>query len=87
MHLDEPGGDERRFKQLNAAFQVLNDPELRGAYDQRWRKASGSASESPEEDGNPKDVAEERKADAPRAASRGLRNRLRAKLHEMFGTN
>ena len=102
FHPDKPGGDERRFKQLNAAFQVLNDPELRGVYDQlratgveeateaQWKKASSEwASESPEEDGKPKDdgVAPERKGDAPHAAPRGLRNRLRAKLYEMFGKN
>ena len=97
-HPDKRGGDERRFKQINAAFQVLSDPELRGNYDQlcaqgvaeateaRWRKATAGDYESPEEESQPQDgsVAEERKGDEPRAAPQGLRSKLKAKLREMF---
>jgi curved DNA-binding protein CbpA len=98
-HPDKHGGDERRFKQINAALQVLSDPELRGIYDQlgaqgvaeasevRWRKASAGEYESPEEEGQSQEggVAEERKGDEPRAAPQGLRSRLKAKLREVFG--
>lgn len=33
-HPDKGGGDEEKFKQINAAYQVLSDKEKRGQYDQ-----------------------------------------------------
>jgi len=33
-HPDRPGGDEKKFKEINEAFQVLNDPDKRAKYDQ-----------------------------------------------------
>src|SRR3989339_637045 len=33
-HPDRPGGDEKKFKEINEAFQVLNDADKRTKYDQ-----------------------------------------------------
>jgi len=33
-HPDRPGGDEKKFKEINEAFQVLGDAEKRAKYDQ-----------------------------------------------------
>lgn len=33
-HPDKPGGDAEKFKEINAAYQVLGDPEKRKQYDQ-----------------------------------------------------
>jgi molecular chaperone DnaJ len=33
-HPDKPGGDAEKFKEINAAYQVLGDPEKRKKYDQ-----------------------------------------------------
>lgn len=33
-HPDRPAGDEKKFKEINEAYQVLTDPEKRGQYDQ-----------------------------------------------------
>ncbi len=33
-HPDKQGGDERKFKEINAAYQILGDPEKRKKYDQ-----------------------------------------------------
>ncbi len=50
-HPDRPGGDEKKFKEANEAFQVLNDADKRAKYDQfgsdfeqqgGWGAAGGS---------------------------------------------
>lgn len=33
-HPDKPGGDEKKFKEINAAYQVLSDKQKRSQYDQ-----------------------------------------------------
>lgn len=33
-HPDKPGGDEKKFKEINEAYQVLSDKQKRGQYDQ-----------------------------------------------------
>ena len=33
-HPDKGGGDEQKFKEINAAYQVLSNPEKRRQYDQ-----------------------------------------------------
>lgn len=33
-HPDRPGGDEKKFKEVNEAFQILNDADKRAKYDQ-----------------------------------------------------
>src|SRR3989338_207255 len=33
-HPDKGGGDEKKFKEINEAYQVLSDPEKRKQYDQ-----------------------------------------------------
>ncbi|MBU3999955.1 molecular chaperone DnaJ [Patescibacteria group bacterium] len=33
-HPDKPGGDEKKFKEMNEAYQVLSDKQKRGQYDQ-----------------------------------------------------
>jgi len=33
-HPDKKGGDEKKFKEINEAYQVLSDPKKRGQYDQ-----------------------------------------------------
>ncbi|MBU3925391.1 molecular chaperone DnaJ [Patescibacteria group bacterium] len=34
LHPDKPGGDEKKFKEINEAYQVLSDKQKRGQYDQ-----------------------------------------------------
>ena len=33
-HPDKTGGDDKKFKELNEAYQILGDPEKRKKYDQ-----------------------------------------------------
>ncbi len=42
-HPDKAGGDEKKFKEINEAYQVLSDPEKRKQYDQFGRTFEGGA--------------------------------------------
>jgi len=41
-HPDRPGGDEKKFKKINEAYQVLSDKKKRAEYDRFGRVFSGS---------------------------------------------
>ncbi len=41
-HPDKPSGDEKKFKEINGAYQVLSDKEKRGQYDQFGQTFSGA---------------------------------------------
>lgn len=41
-HPDKQGGDERKFKEINEAYQVLSDPQKRSQYDQFGSVPPGS---------------------------------------------
>lgn len=41
-HPDKAGGDEKKFKEINEAYQVLSDPKKRQQYDQFGRVFEGS---------------------------------------------
>jgi DnaJ-class molecular chaperone len=41
-HPDRPGGDEKRFKEINEAYQTLSNSDLRSQYD-NMRKFGGSS--------------------------------------------
>ncbi len=40
-HPDKPGGDEKKFKEINEAYQVLSNPEKRAQYDRFGRVSPG----------------------------------------------
>lgn len=44
-HHPDRGGDHRRMQTVNAAYEVLRDPELRQQYDEVWSKVWGMAAE------------------------------------------
>ncbi len=46
-HPDKAGGDEKQFKEINEAYQVLSNKEKRAQYDQFGRTFEGAAGESP----------------------------------------
>lgn len=46
-HPDKSGGDEEKFKQVNAAYQVLSDDQKRAQYDQFGQTFEGSAGPGP----------------------------------------
>ncbi|MEK7149553.1 MAG: DnaJ C-terminal domain-containing protein [Patescibacteria group bacterium] len=50
-HPDKPGGDEKKFKELSEAYQILSNPQKRNQYDQFGRvfeeQSSGGAQGSP----------------------------------------
>ena len=41
-HPDKPNGDEQKFKEINAAYQILSDPKKRQQYDQFGSAAFGN---------------------------------------------
>ncbi len=56
-HPDKSGGDEEKFKQVNAAYQVLSDDQKRAQYDQHGQNFDGA--QGPEPGGfnfNPEDL-------------------------------
>ena len=42
-HPDKGGGDEKKFKEINEAYQVLSDKEKREQYDRFGRTFEGGA--------------------------------------------
>jgi DnaJ-class molecular chaperone len=38
LHHPDAGGDQQRFKQSSDAYEVLNDPQLRQAYEENLRR-------------------------------------------------
>lgn len=46
-HPDKKGGDEKKFKEANEAFQVLSDPKKRSQYDQFGSNFDGSQGGAP----------------------------------------
>src|SRR3989344_6838885 len=41
-HPDKPGGDEKKFKEINEAYQILSDNEKKAQYDRFGRVFSGA---------------------------------------------
>jgi len=47
-HPDKSGGDEKKFKEINEAYQILSDKEKRGQYDRFGRAFEGGGAAGPE---------------------------------------
>jgi molecular chaperone DnaJ len=52
-HPDKEGGDEKQFKEINEAYEVLKDKQKRQRYDQFGHAGVGGASGNPFGGGNP----------------------------------
>ena len=46
-HQDKKGGDEKKFKEINEAYQILSDDEKRRRYDQFGSAAFGQGGGAP----------------------------------------
>lgn len=46
-HPDRSGGDENKFKEVSAAYEILSDPQKKKEYDTYGGSSSGSGGASP----------------------------------------